>query len=150
MEKIQSYTKSIKMNADLLLLVFGLSFAFVMFGYLLITSGTLLGLVFCGIGWYFSYICYRIRKTPYIRTTEDGITIYRYLQHKKETTEWENIQEILFKNGRIEILLSNDKKVKIDLSLVDEDDKEDLKIILRRFFMQKIGFGTHLRNQPPI
>jgi len=145
MEQIRSYTKNVRMNTDLLALLPILFFAFLMFGYVFISGGSLLGLVLYGVGFYFLYIYRQIRKIPYIRTTKDEITIHRYLQHKKEIIEWENIQEILFKNGRIEILLSNDKKVKIDLSLVDEDDKEDLKIILRRFFMQKPDLvPTHL------
>lgn len=124
MKQMWFYTQNTRMNVDVVVLLVTGYFVFYLAGLLLVARGSLLGLIFYGPAFYLLYMYYRIRKTPYIRTIEEGITIYRYLQHKREYIKWEDVQEILFENGRVKIVLSG-KEVKINLSLVDEEDRKD-------------------------
>ena len=139
MEQTWMYTKSIRIDTTVVVLLAMAFFAFIIFSLLSVIEGSFSGLVLCGVAFCFFYIYSQVRRTPYIRTTADAISIYRYLRHKEDIVEWGNIQDILFKNSTIEILLSDDKKVKIDLSFVDEEDKEELVSILKRWMIETDG-----------
>jgi K+ transporter len=136
MEQTWVYTKTIRVDTTVVVLLAIAFFAFIMVSLWSVIEGSFSGLVFSGVAFYFLYIYYQVRRTPYIRTTADEISIYRYLRHKEEIIEWDNIQDILFENGKIEILLQDDKNVKIDLSLVDEEDKGELVTILKRWVIE--------------
>jgi hypothetical protein len=139
MKKMGVYPKNIRMDTTLIVLIAIGSFAFFMLGLLLIIEGSLYGLFFYGVALFLLYIYYQIRNHPYIHTAEEGISLYRYLQHREELIPWKTIQEILFTSNTLELSLSNDKKIKIDLSLVDEDDKEELLSMLNWWKRKQAG-----------
>lgn len=132
MEQTWGYTKTIRMDTTVVVLLAIAFFAFNMLSLLSVIEGSFSGLVLSGVAFYFLYLYYQVRRNPYIRTAADEISIYRYLRHKEEIIEWDNIQDILFENGKIEILLQDGRNVNIDLSLVDQEDKDELVTLVKR------------------
>ncbi len=78
------------------------------------------------------YLAVWSKRTPYVRTTDDEITIFRG-RMSKEVIKWGNIQHIDFKDNQVDLICSSDKRVTIFLNNVHKRDKKDLIQILNEF-----------------
>ena len=75
------------------------------------------------------------RKTPCVRITRDEIMVFPNLPRTPKFIQWNSVEKINLKRmGRLEILLADNKKIKIPLSHVDKQDRDDLVRELQQRF----------------
>jgi len=75
------------------------------------------------------------RATPYIRITRDEIMIFPFGLREAIFIQWNSVEKINRTiMGKVELLLSYDKKVKIHLSHVDPQDRDNLARELQERF----------------
>ena len=75
------------------------------------------------------------RATPYVRITTGEIMVFPSLPRTPKFIQWDSVEKINLKRmGRLEILLSGNRKVKIPLSHVDRQDRDNLVTELQRRF----------------
>lgn len=74
------------------------------------------------------------RKIPYIHTTADEIAVFPGTARGPKIVKWDAIEEINQQEGKntIRLYLPDDKHVKIDLSLLEKNDTEELFKILKQ------------------
>jgi len=92
-------------SSDLFWLIFGL--------FLAVITGLLV------------YLAFWLKRTPFVRITNDEIIIFESRTSKK-VIKWRNIQDIDFKDNKVELISSSDMKFTIFLDRVDTRDKEAL------------------------
>lgn len=72
------------------------------------------------------------KKTPYFRITKEAIIFPAPIGRWQRIVKWEAIKEINQTSKRkIELILTNGKKIKIYLSYVDKKERENLIQILK-------------------
>ncbi|OHA13644.1 MAG: hypothetical protein A2909_03180 [Candidatus Tagabacteria bacterium RIFCSPLOWO2_01_FULL_39_11] len=99
----------------------------------IIRTGLIFGVLWLTIGfiWFLNFSWSRI--TPIVRVTKDEVMIFLAMGRSPKIIKFDSIQQINQSNKRkIEILLSNGKKIKIRLSYINKKDRDDLLRILRQ------------------
>ena len=77
------------------------------------------------------------RATPYIRITRDEIMVFGALARGPKFVKWSSVQKIKQKRNEVELLVSDDSKVKIRLWFVNREDRERLVSALQKIFEEK-------------
>ena len=78
------------------------------------------------------------KGTPYIRITRDEVMVFEVMLRKPRFIAWDLVCQVnSTKKKKVELLLSNGKKVKIKLSLLDKRDREKLVSTLIEHFEQR-------------
>ncbi len=78
------------------------------------------------------------KRIPRIRVTDEEIIVFPDRPGKPQTAAWNTVQKVHIEvwtdiPSRIELFLSNGKKVKINLSNIDREDREDFIQTLKQF-----------------
>ena len=99
--------------------------------YKFIRGDWVFGLLFLVISiWAFRLLYWSI-STPYVKVTNEGITVFPAHQLRPETAQWDNIQKFNQLGNKLELLLSDDKQIQILLSRMYKKDSDSLIEIIK-------------------
>ncbi len=119
------------------LVVGALLFGFAGFWYLIMGKSTTAVIWFIGsvmllLNYFWS------KRTPYIQITEEEIMLSPYLARRPKIVKWDTIQRVNhISKKKAELILADDKKVKIYLSYIDKKDRENVMQILKSGIEEK-------------
>ncbi len=97
---------------------------FVFLGFFHIYLGSPLGYLWFGVSGFWLFVSFWSWKIPYLYMTEDEIILLENVGRKPRTIEWNTVKEISIVPSRVELFLSTNERIGIDLPDIHEEDRE--------------------------